>query len=143
MARRLGILLSLVGIASVANAHAHLEGSSPADKSRVAAPAAVELKFSEAVKLTSMKVQHGKEAAKPLAPLPAKASATVSVPLPRLDAGDYVVEWRVASDDGHIMSGKLTFTVDPAAPPASAAATHDSMHEDKDDHDHDHMEHRH
>ena len=137
MASRMLILLSLLGATAVAHAHAHLVESAPADKSRVAAPAAVELKFNEAVRLTALTLQHGKDAAKPLAPLPGKASATLTMPLPKLTAGDYVIAWRVAGDDGHIMSGKLAFTVDPAA-----ADTRPSMHEGKEDHaqmDHEHQ----
>jgi methionine-rich copper-binding protein CopC len=137
MARKILMLMALLGAAAVAHAHAHLVASVPADKSRIAAPAAVELKFNEAVKLTALTVQHGKDAAKPLTPLPARASATLSVPLPKLDAGDYVVAWRVAGDDGHIMSGKLGFTVDPAAAPASAQSAHDGAN--KDDHAQDHQ----
>ena len=136
MIRRMLVMLSLLGAAAVAHAHAHLVESVPADKSRVAAPAAVQLKFNEAVKLTALTLQQGKEAAKPLAPLPARASATMSVPLPALAAGDYVVEWRVAGDDGHIMSGKLNFTVDPAA-----AATGKSMMDGMKMGDHEHMDH--
>lgn len=126
MARRILLLLSLIGAATVAHAHAHLLSSTPVDKSRVAAPAAVELKFSAAVRLTALTLQRGKESAKPLAPLPDKAGTSLSVPLPKLEAGDYVVEWRVASVDGHIMSGKVGFTVDPAAKPAAPAGNHAS-----------------
>jgi len=139
MIRRMLIVLSLLGATAVAHAHAHLVESAPADKSRVAAPAAVELKFNEAVKLTALTLQHGKEAAKPLAPLPAKDSATLKVPLPTLAAGDYVVAWRVAGDDGHIMSGTLAFTVDPAAATAAKPSMHDSMGDHAQaDHEHQH-----
>ena len=125
MFRRILVLLSLIGAATVAHAHAHLLGSSPGDKTRVAPPAAVELKFNEAVKLTALTLQRGKDKAQALKPLPARANATLSVPLPALAAGEYVVEWRVAGDDGHIMSGKLAFTVDPAAEPAKQEDKHD------------------
>jgi methionine-rich copper-binding protein CopC len=141
MTRRFLMVLSLLGAATAAQAHAHLEEATPADKSRVAAPAAVELKFNEDVKLTSLTLQHGKESAQPLKPLPDKASATLSVPLPALAAGDYVVAWRVASDDGHVMSGKLDFTVDPAAKPAAPGSNH-AMHDGEHMGDHaDHMDH--
>lgn len=123
MANRMLTVLLLAGAATVAHAHAHLVESTPADKSRVPAPVAIELKFSQAVQVTALTVQRGKEAAKLLA-LPPKASASLSVPLPKLDAGEYVVAWRVASNDGHIMSGKFAFTVDPAARPAVAGDAH-------------------
>jgi hypothetical protein len=105
----------------------------------VKSPAAIELHFSEAAKLTALTLQKGKEAEQPIKPLPAKAAADVSVPVPALAAGDYVVSWRVAGDDGHVMSGKFGFTVDPAAP---AAAAKPSMHEGMKMDDHEHMDHK-
>jgi methionine-rich copper-binding protein CopC len=114
------IAASLLVVAVTAHAHTHLEGSTPADKSRVAAPKAIELHFSAAARLTALSLQQGSAAAKSLAPLPAKATKDVSIALPALGAGDYVVTWRVAGDDGHVMSGKFGFTVDPAAAPAAA-----------------------
>jgi hypothetical protein len=119
MTKRVLTGMSLLLATTLAHAHAHLAASTPADKSHVAAPAAVELKFSEAVRVTALTLQQGKNAAKPLAPLPTKAATTASVPLPKLDAGDYVVAWRAASDDGHIVSGSIAFNVDPGAPAAA------------------------
>jgi methionine-rich copper-binding protein CopC len=136
MTRRILMLLSLIGVAALAHGHAHLVESVPADKGRVAAPAAVALKFSEAVRMTALTLQHGKEAAKPLAPMPAKASTTLSVPLPKLAAGDYTVAWRVASDDGHIMSGKLGFTVDPAAAAGASPKQADAPQKSEAPHQH-------
>lgn len=125
--RRLALSL-LLATAATAQAHTHLESSAPADRSRVAAPAAIELQFSEAAKLTALSLQKGKEAAKPLQPLPADAAKKLSVPTPGLTAGDYVVNWRVVSNDGHVMSGKFAFTVDPAAPAAKPAPAGASEH---------------
>lgn len=129
------VLSLLMTAAATAQAHTHLEGSVPADKSRVKAPATIELHFSEAAKLTALTLQKGKEAEQPIKPLPAKAAADIAVPVPTLAAGDYVVSWRVAGDDGHVMSGKFSFTVDPAAPAAAAKPMAEGMK--MDDH---HME---
>ncbi len=129
--------LLMTVFAAAVQAHTHLEGSVPADKSRVKAPAAIELHFSEAAKLTALTIQKGKEAAQPVKPLPSKAAADISVPMAALAPGDYVVNWRVAGDDGHVMSGKFGFTVDPAAPAAAMGSMHDGKMMD----DHDHMEH--
>jgi len=112
----------LMTMAVTAQAHTHLEGSVPADKSRVAAPAAIELHFSGAARVTALTLQKGSEEPVALKSLPTKAAADVSVPVSRLAAGDYVVNWRVVGDDGHVMSGKFGFTVDPAAPAATAEA---------------------
>lgn len=135
--RPITLSLLMTAAAATAQAHTHLESSVPADKSRVQAPAAIELHFSEAAKLTALTLQKGKEAEQSIKPLPAKAAADVSVPVPTLAPGDYVVSWRVAGDDGHVMTGKFGFTVDPAA---SAAAAKSSMHEGMKMDDHkDHM----
>jgi len=129
-------LLLTVGV--TAQAHTHLEGSVPADKSRVSAPAAIELRFSEAARVTALTLQKGTEAPVALKALPTKAAAQVSVPVSQLAAGGYVVNWRVVGDDGHVMSGNFSFTVDPAAPAAAAKAP---MHEGMKMGDHDHMDH--
>jgi len=133
MKLRLLTLSALMAVAAAAQAHTHLEASVPADKSRVQAPGAIELHFSEAARLTSLTLQKGKEAAQPLKPLPSKAAAKLSVPVEALSAGEYVVNWRVAGDDGHVMTGKFAFTVDPAAKPA--------MHDGMKMGDHAHMDH--
>jgi len=124
--RTFTLSLLMTAAAATAQAHTHLVGSLPADKSRVKAPAAIELHFSEAAKLTALTLQKDKDPAQPIKPLPEKPAADLSVALPVLSAGDYVVSWRVAGDDGHVMSGKFGFTVDPAAP---AAVAKPSMHE--------------
>ena len=136
--RALTLTLLMTAAAGTAQAHTHLEGSVPADKTRVRAPAAIELHFSEAAKLTALTLQKGKDAEQPIKPLPTKAAANLSVPIPALTPGDYVVSWRVAGDDGHVMSGKFGFTVDPAAP---ATAAKPSMHEGMKMDDHEHMDH--
>jgi len=136
--RTLSLSLLMLAAAATAQAHTHLERSIPADKSRVQAPAAIEMHFSEVAKLTALTLQKGKEAAQPIKPLPAKATAEVSVPVPTLAPGDYVVSWRVVGDDGHVMSGNFGFTVDPAAPAASAKP---SIHEGMKMDDHGHMDH--
>lgn len=39
----------------------------------------------------------------------------LSVPLRRLDAGDYTVKWSVVAEDGHRTEGSFQFTVAPGA----------------------------
>ena len=95
-----------------ANAHTHLQKSMPADKSVVtAAPSVVVLTFSEAANVTALTLQKGADKAKPLGPLPEKAGKEVTVALPALTPGEYAVNWRVAGEDGHVMSGKFAFTL--------------------------------
>ena len=114
---------ALLACSALAESHTHLEGAQPAEGSVVAtAPANIVLKFSEAARVTALTVQKDGEAEQKLAPLPTAASEQVSVPAPKLAPGKYVVNWRVVSADNHVMSGKLHFTIDPAATPSAGKA---------------------
>lgn len=98
--------------AGAAHAHAHLQGSSPADRSTLEqAPGHLTLQFNEPVHLTALSIQASGGAPGKLGPLPAEAEKAFSIPLPALPPGIYTVNWRVASDDGHIMPGALTFSI--------------------------------
>jgi len=104
--------LALITIAVTASAHAHLQKSSPADGSVITtSPANLVLNFSEAARLTALSIQKGSEPEQKLKPLPTTAAQQISVPLPALTPGTYSVSWRVVSDDGHMMSGALHFTL--------------------------------
>lgn len=92
-------------------AHAHLTDSSPADGSRVAAaPAALQLNFSEAAQLTALSFTRNGGVKQKLA-VPAAAQAHINVPLPALAAGDYIVSWRALGSDGHLVPGHIRFTL--------------------------------
>ena len=113
------ILSLLTGLAMVtfgvtASAHAHLEKASPADGSVITtSPSNLVLNFSESARLTALSIQKGDDPKQNLKPLPATAAQQISVPLPQLKPGTYAVNWRVLSDDGHMMSGTLHFTLAP------------------------------
>ena len=118
--------LAVVTFGVTASAHAHLEKSSPADGSVITtSPSSIVLSFSEAARLTALSIQRGDEAKQNLKPLPTSGAKQISVPLPPLKPGAYSLTWRVLSDDGHMMSGALRFTLaaDPAAerPPGHPA----------------------
>ena len=123
-----------LAFAAAAQAHTHLKGSTPAEGSSItASPTKIVLKFSEAAQVTALSIQKEGETEQKLSPLPGKPAAEVSVPAPKLAPGKYVVNYRVVSDDSHVMSGKLHFTIDPSAPPSTGKETnHDHMH----DHEH-------
>jgi methionine-rich copper-binding protein CopC len=111
------LLLSLVLAAPVAAlAHAHLEKSAPADKSRVEKVEKLELTFTEEVQLTAVTLQRAGAAARPISPLPVESASGFTLPVQGLAAGDYTVTWSVATDDGHVATGKVRFTL---APPAA------------------------
>ena len=118
---------SLLALTAVAQAHTHLKEATPADKSVVnAAPTSLVLKFSEAAKVTALTLHHEGAPDQKLTPSPQGASAQFTAALPKLLPGKYSVDWRVVSDDGHIMSGQLSFTFDPqATPSAGKAPAHD------------------
>jgi methionine-rich copper-binding protein CopC len=104
--------LALITFAVTAGAHAHLQKSSPADNSVITTPPAnLVLNFSEAARLTALSIQKGSEPEQKLKSLPTTAAVQISVPLPQLTPGTYSVSWRVLSDDGHVMSGALHFTL--------------------------------
>jgi methionine-rich copper-binding protein CopC len=105
-------VLALAAFGVTANAHAHLQKSSPADNSVITtSPPNLELNFSEGARLTALSIQKGDEPQQKLKPLPTTTAQQISVPLPPLTPGTYLVSWRVVSDDGHMMSGALHFTL--------------------------------
>ncbi len=114
--------MALLACATVANAHAHLRSSIPADASTVSAsPPSLVLNFSESALLTAAAIQGAGGAARKLEPLPTKAAAQLSLPLPALAPGTYVVSWRMLSADGHIVPGSIHFTVAPGSGQEHAA----------------------
>ncbi|WP_420346127.1 copper resistance CopC family protein [Pelagibius sp.] len=117
-ARAAGLFLLAVALClpgSDAVAHAKGPMVSPADGSALAeAPRELTLTFEEAVRLTSLRLYN---AAGDEVELPGRRSLDPvrerRVPLPPLEAGQYRVEWRVLSADGHPVSGAFSFTIAP------------------------------
>ncbi len=120
-------LLVLIGTAF---GHAHLQKAAPADGSTISrAPPNVVLTFSEAARLTAAWIQKGEEPKQKLAPLPDQTAVEVTIPLPALSPGGYVVSWRALSADGHVMPGQIRFTISPdKAGAASKTGTSTSAH---------------
>lgn len=103
---------ALLAFSAMASAHSSLKSSVPANNSRTAAPTKLELKFSDTVQVKELSVQRKNEAAaRPIKPLPEEWGSEFTVPMEPLPAGDYVVTWKVDTDDGHVSSGKISFTV--------------------------------
>ena len=103
-------------IVDAAQAHAHLQKSSPADGSTLStAPAAVELTFSEAARLTALWIEQDRQPRRTIRELPAAWDRTLRVALPALAPGVYSLVWRAVAADGHVSSGSVRFTISPAA----------------------------
>ncbi|KAF1007461.1 MAG: Copper resistance protein C [Luteibacter sp.] len=107
---------------AAAFAHPKLLVSTPADKATVAAPATVELGFSETlmpqmsgadVVMTSMPGMPGMGPMKVNVKVVTSedAKSLVVTPARPLGKGDYRVDWHVVSTDTHAVKGSLTFTV--------------------------------
>lgn len=102
-------------IVDTAQAHAHLEKSTPADGSTLgAAPAAIEMTFSEAARLTALWIQGDQKPKQVIKELPAVADKTLRVALPTLAPGVYTLTWRAVAADGHVSSGAVHFTISPS-----------------------------
>lgn len=114
------LLGSLAGAPS-AHAHAELIGTTPADGERLdAPPRQVVLEFTEQVRPVRDGIRLLDAAGVVVAtPEPGIDGSAVTVPLPELDAGGYVLSWRVVSRDTHPVSGAFSFGV--RADPVDAA----------------------
>ena len=108
--------------ASAAFAHPSLVSSSPADKSQVAVPATIELKFSETLVpqfsaanliMTGMPGMPNHGAMKVSASVSGASDGKTMVitPAQALQPGAYRVDWRAVSSDTHPINGNVTFQV--------------------------------
>lgn len=125
-------VLALLGAAAPASAHAALVDTDPDEGAVLAeAPGTLTLTFNEPVRLTSREVEVLDADGDPVTSSARADGTEVSVDLADaadLGNGTYVVSWSVLSDDGHPLSGALTFsvgapstsTVDPPAPATSS-----------------------
>jgi copper transport protein len=107
------VLVVLLASPAAALAHAALQSASPAAESvNATAPERIELLFNEPVQVLSLRLidAGGHDLSPPSTP--AVRDGQVLWPLPeRLPDGRYLVSWRVASLDGHIIGGTFTFAI--------------------------------
>ena len=100
--------------AGPAAAHARLVSATPAPNSTVAATRTVSLTFSERMvpAFSGFDVVNAAGETVAIETSVAEDGKTLTGTLPRaLAAGAYRVDWRIASSDGHRMTGSYTFTV--------------------------------
>ncbi len=103
---------------TVANAHASVSSTSPEAGSTVArSPKEVTITFDQGISVPTGGVRILNEQAerigaqKPRFGSKVRQANTVSVAIPPLRSGAYVVSWRAVSEDGHPIRGAFTFRV--------------------------------
>jgi copper transport protein len=116
-------LLVLLGCPAAAMAHAVLLSASPAADAVLAeAPDHIELNFNEPVQVLGLSILDAAGQDRSPAAAPRVQDGRVQWDLrERLADGRYLVSWRVASLDGHLISGTFTFGVGAAAAPNAPA----------------------
>lgn len=106
--------LSCLFLPFAAFAHSELRAAVPADGARVTTPTELRLRFNEAAQVTLWRLRDAAGAELPLVrPRDAAARLEHVARPPPLAAGEYQVEWRAISADGHPIRGSLRFTVTP------------------------------
>ena len=115
------VLLALLFCASPVTAHSLLLESIPAAQSTVdASPAELRLRFNNRIekRLSRLRLVDERGTAVDLPVAADGAADWLTAALPAVAPGRYRVEWQVLSTDGHVVSGRFTFTVN-SAPRAS------------------------
>lgn len=97
-------------------AHAKLLSSTPANNAvLVEVPHSMSLAFNEPAQLARLVLLTGAQEIVVKVDTGAKPSRSITVDLPTLTPGHYVVSWSALSPaDGHVMKGSLTFTLNAA-----------------------------
>ena len=105
---------AVLAFAASADAHARLVSSTPPASATVAAPRALTLTFSErmAPAFSSFEVVNAAGAKATIRTVVSEDGRAITGTTSRpLAAGAYVVNWRIASSDGHRMTGSYAFSV--------------------------------
>ena len=109
-------LVSCLSAYAAHSIHTQLVQSTPADGSvSDKPPAAFVFEFSEAVKFHQGFIKKDGDKERPLNGVPNTDAKTITIPAPSLTAGHYVLEWSVFTHDSKAVSGRIRFTVGPAA----------------------------
>jgi methionine-rich copper-binding protein CopC len=117
--------LALVGTATPALAHAELLSSDPAAGAALpAAPKQIQLTFSEPVGLPDSPLSvTGPDGSHWTIGTPTVAGAVITAPVePVGPAGEYVLDYKVISDDGDIVGSTLKFSLATAVATSSSSA---------------------
>jgi methionine-rich copper-binding protein CopC len=112
--RRLAAIVVCLVMAAPAAAHSLLLESSPAAGSVVdAGPRQLALRFNNRIekRLSRIRLVDDRGGAHDLAVATDGAADRLTAALPEVPPGRYRVEWQVLSTDGHVVTGRYTFTV--------------------------------
>lgn len=111
--RSIPVFLLLAALAGPALGHSKMDETVPADKAVLsAAPTQIELTFAKKIRLTRVQI-NSDGGTSDLDLSGHKSFATrFALPVALPGAGDYGVEWRGLSGDGHIMNGTFRFKVE-------------------------------
>lgn len=104
----------VVVAAGAVSAHARLVSSTPAANATVAAPGSISLTFSERMvpAFSTFEVVNAAGAKAAVSTAVSEDGRSITGALARpLAAGGYTVNWTIASNDGHRMTGSYAFTV--------------------------------
>ena len=108
------LLLMLAAVPS-ALAHAHPKVMKPAPDSTGPAPSSISITFSEGVEpkfsFIQLTDEKGKSADSEVSKPAPDDPTTLTLPVPKLTTGIYIVHWANVAVDGHRLSGSYKFTV--------------------------------
>jgi methionine-rich copper-binding protein CopC len=109
----LAIVIALaLGVGGV-SAHSSITSSQPSDGAVVSgSPGAITISFDRPMRIVSVSLVDASGTEYAVRPKAGRsASQTLTVEPPALPAGDYTLEWRGLSEDGHTLSEGIGFTV--------------------------------
>ena len=109
-------VVCLVLLCCVARVSAHsllLEASPPPNGAVGTAPNELRLRFNNRIekRLSRIRLVNERGEARDLAVVADGAADWLTAPVAGLAAGRYRVEWQVLSTDGHVVTGRFSFTV--------------------------------
>ncbi len=111
------VLITIVACVPTALAHSLLLASTPSANSTVELPRELRLRFNNRIekRLSRLRLVDERGAVRNLPVAEDGAADWLTAELPAVAAGRYRVEWQVLSTDGHVVTGRFSFTVRAAA----------------------------
>mgnify|MGYP006303571723 CR=1 FL=1 len=109
----IALIAALAFMPALALAHGSKTATTPEDGAALAsAPAAIEMAFDSPIRITLVKLTNATGARYDVSYTRGRPVTEFTATPADLPPGDYTVEWRGLSDDGHPTSGSFAFTVE-------------------------------